>query len=542
MSAPNPDASLLLIRCPSCGQRFKVGEDLRGRTVECGGCEHRFRINDDVIVRGKKFYPGEKHDERLHRFQRVPLAVAPPIMGAQMANYAEAPDPAAYEPAPPQRIIAGILGVSGMVLMALLLMFGARSGGILDGMITPNRLMMAGFTGLLGTVLLIYANPRARGKAFAVGLLLSAGLLSLPFVFTTGSAPPAVAQETPTRDLFEKALTVDEDDSNTAAGESSEIAELRATIGTDPLVAEIQRLAAAGSTRRAVGLWLRDLREQNRFLIREYILRTTGADPQSHYYPRGNGDFLMVITGINQSLEEVASIAAPLGKVEHIYQEISVVEVKVDNQNFIEGPIEKLTDRNDPAFYDLNKRELESIDLKRVERAVKRLAEAEPKVYRSDITRLLLNLLTTPEMDFHGDVCRALEVWSAEPGPAGEAALKVAKQHIAQGVSVPVEMVSLMVAERTPGTASLVHELWEENPSQWETYYARLGIAAEPALLQRFTNAEGQLLYSAVRLLGKVGGKDSLPVLEVALVNATDPELRVLLEKAIGSIRRRQGD
>ncbi|MGL5017160.1 MAG: MJ0042-type zinc finger domain-containing protein, partial [Luteolibacter sp.] len=51
--------SMLLIRCPSCGQRFKVGDDLRDRTVECGGCEHRFRINDDVIARGPKFYPSE---------------------------------------------------------------------------------------------------------------------------------------------------------------------------------------------------------------------------------------------------------------------------------------------------------------------------------------------------------------------------------------------------------------------------------------------------------------------------------------------------
>ncbi len=75
MSSMNPDDLLLIIRCPMCGQRFKVAEDLRGRTVECGGCEHRFRINDDVVVRGKKFYPGERKDPSLNRFQRVPLAM-----------------------------------------------------------------------------------------------------------------------------------------------------------------------------------------------------------------------------------------------------------------------------------------------------------------------------------------------------------------------------------------------------------------------------------------------------------------------------------
>ena len=67
LSHPSDD-SLLLIRCPTCGQRFKVGEDLRERTVECGGCESRFRINDEVIVRGRKFYPGERKDPGFNRF------------------------------------------------------------------------------------------------------------------------------------------------------------------------------------------------------------------------------------------------------------------------------------------------------------------------------------------------------------------------------------------------------------------------------------------------------------------------------------------
>ena len=73
MPESSHDDDLLLIRCPSCGQRFKVEEDLRERTVECGGCEHRFRINDEVIVRGKRFYPGERKDPRLNRFHRVPF-------------------------------------------------------------------------------------------------------------------------------------------------------------------------------------------------------------------------------------------------------------------------------------------------------------------------------------------------------------------------------------------------------------------------------------------------------------------------------------
>ncbi len=534
MSDPHPDTIQLVIRCPSCGQRFKVGENLQGRTVECGACEHRFRITDDVIVRGKKFYPGEKHDSRLMHFQRVPMSVSPPLMGTEVAHYAEPPDPAVYEPAPPQRILAGIAGVAGILLMALLLIFGARSGGALDGMITSKRMLMAGFTALTGISLLVYANPRARLKALTAGFLLGCGLLSLPLVFTAGSVPMASSSEPVERDLFEEALDPGADDAD-AGREQNELREL---IGTDPLEEEIQRLEAAGEDRRAVGLWLRDMREQHRFLIMDYILRSTGADKQSHFYPRGHGDFLLVVTGIKMSIDEIARLAEPLGTVRRIHHDLAVVEVKVDNQNFIEGPIGKLSDRNDPAFYDLNKRELESIDMGRVGRAVNRLAEAEPKVYRSDITSRLLALLAMPDLEFKADVCRALEVWSPESGAAGEAAMREAGRLLARDESVPPEMISLALKEKTPGLAPLLHQLWEQDPNQWEMAYGQLGANAETPLLRRLPTADGIHRASAVRLLGRVGGTASLPVLEAAMADA-NAELRVLLDKAIAAIRGR---
>lgn len=541
MSDEIRDEPLLLIRCPSCGQRFKVGDDLMGRTVECGACEHRFRINDQVIVRGKKFYPGERRNARLNRFQRVPLAVAPPVVGTPTVRYAEPPDPAKFEPATPERIVAGFVGVGGMVLMALLLIFGASRGGILDGMTTQNRLLMAGFTGLLGTALLAYANPRARAKAIGVGLLMGFGLILLPLNFRTGSIPlgtrtveaaPAPAAEEGAQAAVSAAATA------ASSKESEAITELRGRIGTEPLEAEIKRLEEQGGSRRAVGLWLRDLREQNRFLVKDFILRVTGADPQSHYYPRGNGNFLMVVTGVRMSLEEVAATAAALGSVENMYPEIAVAEIRVNNENFVEGPIDKLADRNHPAFYDLNKRELESIDLQRVEKAVKRLAEAEPKIYRSDITRKLISLLGSPGVGFKGAICQALAVWSDEPGPAGKAALEEVGKLMVHNVTVPEEMVALIVKEKNPEVLPVLDELWDRNPMIWESLYGDLGRDAEPALLRRFPTTAGSQRYSAVRLLGRVGGADSLPVLG-AVLSGADPELRVLLVNSMQSIRDR---
>ncbi len=532
MPSSNPDDLLLLIRCPSCGQRFKVGEDLRGRTVECGGCEQRFRINDDVIVRGKKFYPGERRDPSLNRFHRVPLAMHSEMAPVPTVQYVDSPDLVSFEPVSPLRVIAGIAGVAGMVLVALLFMFGASRGGILDGMVMANRLVMAGFTGVLGIVLLVYANPRARLKALGIGLVLTAGLVSLPFHFTIGSVPLKGDKNIVRENPFEVPSP------GAVGGGEGLGSDLRNLIGTRPLEDEIVRLAAEGGSHMAVGLWLRNLRESNRLLVRDYVLRVTGADPQSHFYPRGDGDFLMVVTGIDQSLEEVARSAAALGTVSKIYPELSVVEVDVNNEAFLAGPIEKLSDRNHAAFYDLNKRELESIDLARVSDAVKRLAEAEPKIYRNDITRKLIELLGADWVDFKGDVCNALAVWSEQPGPAGNAALKEARKLLAAKGAVPPELIALIVKEKNPDVVPVLDELWSGNPTRWERLYGDVGPASEEVLLRRFPSTEGVLRHSAVRILGRVGSAESLPLLEASMEDANS-ELQVLLKNAMNSIRER---
>ncbi|MEO5715491.1 MAG: hypothetical protein ABIT37_18580 [Luteolibacter sp.] len=532
MPSHQPDDLLLLIRCPSCGQRFKVGEDLREKTVECGGCEHRFRINDEVIVRGKKFYPGERNNSGLNRFQRVPLSIAPAAMGQQPTmRYGETPDPALLEPASPLRILAGMVGVAGIILMALLLMFGASRGGVLDGMALENRLVMGGFASIMGIALLIYANPKARLKAVSVGLLLSAGLLTVPFVFTVGSKTVGDREDT-LAGLTVPKPPVDE------APKSDPAATLKARVGTDPLVKEIKRLEAEGSKKHAMGLWLRGLSEMNRFLVRDYVFRVTGADPSSHFYPRDGGDFLMVVIGPKQSLEEMADVTSALGHTEKIYPELSVIEVRVNNENFTEGPLEKLSKKDDPAFYDLNKRELECIDLERVKRAVQRLAEAEPKIYRSDISRKLISLLKEEGIDFKGNICRALASWSETPGPAGDVAVQEVQQLMEKKAVVPPEMIALIVKEKNTAVIPYLDQLWFKDATTWESLYGELGRAIEATVIQRFPNTEGPVRYSAVRLLGKVGGSDSLAVLGTVSAGA-NPELKVLLEQAQKSIHER---
>jgi hypothetical protein len=172
----------------------------------------------------------------------------------------------------------------------------------------------------------------------------------------------------------------------------------------------------------------------------------------------------MVVTGINQSLGEVAKIATSLGSIEQIYPALNVIEIRVNNESFVRSPVEKLSDKTDPKFYELNKRELESIDMDRVYSAVKRLAGVEPTIYRSDITLQLISLLGQEWVEFKADVCKALAVWSENPGPAGEVALKEALKLRLKRKDVPVEMIALMVKEKTPGLIPVLDELWVPRP------------------------------------------------------------------------------
>lgn len=466
-----------------------------------------------------------------NRYQRVPMEVAVPA-GLQTISYAEVPDASSFEPISPQRIIAGATAVIGVALMAMLLFFGASRNGALDEMPTASRMMMAGFTSVIATVLLLYANPRSRKKAVLFALLCSALLLTLPLVCTEGS-------------VSLKALPADEAPPRVRppvqTPEQERIAQLRQTIGTDPLTGENAKLATEGSGRHAYGLWLRGLSESNKLLVRDFLLRVADADPSSHPYPRGRNDYLMVVSGVNMTIEKLAELAAPLGEIMQIYREIDIIEVRVNNGNFVVGQIDKLTDQADPAFYELNRRELESIDLERVEGAVKRLKEVAPKLYRNDITRRLIVLLKEDEVKFKDDLCAALMRWADEPAAAADAAEAVLKKMFAEKLPIPREMVALLVKDKRLTIIPIIDELWLGDPGTWEQYYVELGPPIEATLIRHFTEITGGVRRSAVRMLGKVGGPDSLPVLKSARAGA-DSELLLRIDAAEKSIRERRGE
>lgn len=525
------DAEKLSIRCPGCSQRFKVGMELMDRMVECGTCEHRFRVNDEVVVRQKKFYPGERRDRGLDQFSRIPKGAS---MSAsfQTVQYAEEPVHAPPGGGSPMRVLSGLVAVAAVVLVLVLLAFGGRPGGMLDGAPQGKRLMLAGFTAVVVWIFLLAANPAARLRA-TIGALISSGLLlSFPFLFTEGNSPKTAEVGT----LTDNPVRTTEEP---AKKDDPAYAELKKEIGYEQVAKEIARYEStpALAGRSATGIWLRGMQGYHRLQIKDYIVRNTGADPSSHMYPR-LPDYLMVVSGAPEDLSELARLCERFGEVKRVIEDLRVIEVAVDNDSFVEGPLEKLTNRENPAFYEVNRRELESIDLERARNAITRLADAEPKLYRKDIVARMLQLMKEGDLQMQDQIARALTVW-AEPDdgsiPAVRAAL--AKLPTVPG-GVPESFVKFLATTKDKESIPLVDALWVADHNRWEELYGSFGPPIEERVLKHFNDASPSMKRSAARLLGRVGTSASIPVLEAARPGA-DAELSVFIERAIVAIRSR---
>lgn len=534
------DPEKLPIRCPGCGQRFKVGLELKDRMVECGTCEHRFRVNDEVVVRQKKFYPGERRDMSLDRFSRIPKGTPMPS-NFQSVQYASEPAQAEIQPLSPLRLMLGFVGGAGVILVALLLAFGGSPGGMLDGAPQSKRLALAGFTALIAAVFFILANPRAKVRAILGSLVSAALLVSFPFFFTEGNKPVDASAEGLSYDETKAAREA------AAAAETpiSDIELLKEEINTKPLEKAIADIAAnpENKGRTAVGIWLRDVREFQKRQISSYVERASGVlKDQSHMYVRDTG-YLMVVPGVKDDLAELAKLCERFGEVRRVIDPLQVIEVAVQEDKFAVGDLKKLTNKEDPAFYELNRRELESIDLGRAKDAVTRLADAEPKLYRKDINRRMVQLLKESDTDeqsiqMQSQIGRALVAWTEE-GDGSEAVVRqVISRYPPTSTELPESLVKFLMIKKDPEAIPLVDALWAADFTRWEELYLGFGPGIEDPVLARFPTASAPMKRSATRLLAKNGSAKSIPVLEAAISEA-DSELKVLIDRAITSIRSR---
>ena len=519
----NPET--LNIRCPGCRLRFYVPPEYMNRIVECGGCDKQFRITEDTIVHSKKVYPKGKKDLEANYFRRIPNESIIEPKGMQTISYADFNHPEQLGPTSPQRIIAGIFGIAIILLGALLLLIASKPQSPLGGMPFDKQLIVGGFTSLLGFIFLVYANPGARIKAGIIGLLLIVGVFAIPIYTKQYAIQPNVNLNS---NLRSDPLENPEHTPNLTQ-------ELRKRFITQPLEKEQNRLAENSSGKKAYGIFLTGMLGRNKLNARDYLVRETLANPSSHPYPRDGNNHLIVLTDIEMDFDQVADIADKLGKVTESHPEISVIVVKVDNELFVAGSAEKLNDKSHPSFYELNRAELESIDLGRVQQAVERLADSDATLLRSDISSALMNLLKNPTVTFQDPIARALIKWCDDPGPAADAGIKILKSYILKKTSPPEHLVRLVANHKNPEAIPTMVAIWEMNPVIWDKELVKYGSPLEPSMLEKLRSDEPSLRHASIKMLATIGTRQSLPELRKILTES-DPEVRLLAERAIQQI------
>ncbi|MCU0795882.1 MAG: hypothetical protein MUF31_08105 [Akkermansiaceae bacterium] len=538
MEGSRNEEEKISIRCPRCAQRFRVTPEFEGKMVECGSCDERFRVTEEVIVRARKFYPGEHKDTaNLQRFNRVPTRTAAPIVSSE--PFVAAP-PRELVTFSPLRLMLGIGAVAGVLIVAAILGFGGAPGQVLDGAPMDKRLVLAGFSGFLACLLLVAANPRARIKGLIGGLLCLAALMSIPFFVKTGlptvaaSDAAALPQAEGSQDGGEKPTEAPADDV------SDLVAQVRAEMRSGPLEEAIELYGETGKIdgRTVVGVWLRDVRDFNKDLIMRYLVRVTGADDRSWSYPRPPSDCLILLHGVTPELSEIAGLCERFGTPGRIIEDLHAVEVKVDNQRFLQGPEEKLTDTSDPSFYELNRRELDSIDVNRAAAAAKRLAAVEPKLFRSDITQRLQELAKSPDPTHREAAVRALQVWSEEGDGSLVLVRDLMEEMLQDKRPIPRAMVQFLSRSKDAESAALVQRLWQDDPGEWENLFGDFGPVIEADLVAAYPELTLKWRLSAIRLLGRTGGQKSLELLSRERA-AADGEMASLIEQAMKAIGER---
>jgi hypothetical protein len=522
------------IRCPKCGQRFKVGNELYGRMVECGACEHRFRVTEDTVLRHKKFYPKEKSPIAPVSYARLSGDGfgAPPE--EVFLSYEEATANSNFEPNSFGRTLVGIVG--SCVLIALLLLFitSDKNSGILQGMTNDRKIILALFVSVLSGGMIVYANPRSRIKAGMFALMGAIALLLTPLFLNqatgnlTIASKPAAQEELPDK-------------------EEDSIDDLRDEVGYAPIE---KALAASMNKDRVVAVWLRDTRQSNSIAVFDYLRMITRADDTSHVYERKyNKSFLVVLSNSALDLKQVAVECFRLGEVIRTVPELNLIEVKVENSKFDERPEDELGDQKHLAFYEMNLMELEGIDKRRINQAVKRLSSAPPTQSRTDIIRRMNQLLNITEREglytsddrdelFH-NLSEAIYRWSDGKDGSPEAMMQVVAFRHANQKEMNATAIRFLVEKKQRDVIPILHQLWEKQPQKWEEIYILCGEAAEKYITSPFAHPSLPVKLSAFRIASRVGTRVSLNALRAVAAGDIDQETKTACQNAIRNIEER---
>lgn len=505
-----------------------MGDELHGKRVECGSCENVFEVTPEVHVAVKdKFYPGEKKDDFLDKLSASSPDSAPKEVGFQPTSYQENVDVSMVGPATPRQIIAALAGAGLMLTVIVVFLLAGGEHGSLRDMATPKRFILAGFTALLGGWLLFYGTRRLGKMGLLLCLLFCGAVIAMPFVF-----PALPTKGKPLSDAEIRAQEEESDSKREAEmNESDYVRELG--------YAPVERALAKNPKEQVVAIYLRKAPDSVRKTVALYIAKMTGSSDNGITYERGDKgmDGLILFANQEKSLEEIAGLCEKFGHVNKTHPGLRVIDVTMEPWKLKDLDGDKVLDKKDIGYEGQNLKALQSISPDVQMRAVKRLAISEPKALRVDITRQMVSMLETADMEMKVELIKALKVWAVPDEKVDQEVLKAVRELHKSG-KVDTTSMDFLISRKVDGAGGILLELWMKNPVAWSRMVIGLGENAQLLLVPQLDKMTAIQVIEAAGILGKVGGKDSIPMLEKA-AEKHEGAAKKSLQAAIDEIGKR---
>jgi hypothetical protein len=196
--------------------------------------------------------------------------------------------------------------------------------------------------------------------------------------------------------------------------------------------------------------------------------------------------------------------------------------------------------------------EMEGIDIRRINQAVKRLILAPPTQSRTDIIRRMNQLLNICELDglytsadrdelFH-NLAQAIYQWSDGKDGSPEAMMQVVASRYASRKEMNATAIRFLVEKKQEKVLPILHEIWLKQPEKWEAIYILCGEAAEQNIITSFALPSLSIKLSAFRIAARTGTVVSLNALKSVVASDIDQETNTACENAIRNIEERIGN
>lgn len=537
----------LKIQCPKCSKKFAVHEDLTGKTVECGACDHRFAVKEEsIIAERSKVYPGEhnkRDDDFLSRLGRDPVASSAVAQGG-LSPAGPNPKVDAIMPASAGQNIAVGASVSFILLYALIFFIGTSDGGIFQDVGRIQRYVLGGFVVLITGGLMLFGAKNWRARAFFLALLLGGALFALILVSPVHLTPQA-AQIPDSRPDQEEPSVPDE------ADVARDLRELKTRVGYQAIERQLRELEEEfgdAAPRHLVGIFIEDLASSQFHNLEKYFqieLKIPPEEAVSRYPRNGERDSLIVVSGFKLDMDAVVRICDPrLGRAT-TYPELRLIDLKLSallESKLTDDLRNKLSNPEHPAFFKENLNELRALDPLRRKNAVRELAKIPSTVelrYGEEIIAELIRL-TRNETDLQllSDMGRALSIWAKDNSVAVDVVTEKVEKGITSRIDIPASCIDFLVNANGERAPELIDTLWSKDPEVWSSQYIALGVPAEKKMIVHLEGPSTRLRKGAAFVLASIGTDRALPSLS-KYQNATDNELKILVERAVAAINGR---